>query len=76
MYDITFRTEPKVPITTLKDEREILRTDFFDDAIGFFTYQTQKGGPEQYIKAMQESAGKTMLRRAKYIREHMLRNYT
>lgn len=66
---------PKAPITTLKDGREILRTDFFDDAIGFFSHQTQKSGPKQYIRTMQESAGKTIFRRAKYIRKHALRNY-
>ena len=67
---------PKVPLTTTNGEnQEILRTDFFDDTIGFFHHQTIKDGPELYKEIMRESAGATILKRAKYIRKHALRNY-
>ena len=66
---------PKRPITTNEDGREILSTDFFDDAVGFFHYQASSKAPEPYRATMAESAGRALLARSKYIRKHALRNY-
>jgi RHS repeat-associated protein len=66
---------PKVPITmTNAQGQETLRTDFFDDSLSYFHHQAQGNGSEHYKKMMSEAAGKTIIRRAQYIRDHALRN--
>ncbi|WP_411740707.1 MULTISPECIES: RHS repeat-associated core domain-containing protein [unclassified Pseudomonas] len=67
---------PKTSITmTNALGQETLRTDFFDDSFSFFHHQAQGNGPEPYKTIMSEAAGKTLIRRAQYIRDHALRNY-
>ena len=63
------------PVTTQNESgQEVLRTDFFDDAAGFFHHLARENLPMPEKNRLEEAAGKTIIKRAKYIRQHALRN--
>jgi hypothetical protein len=62
---------PDGPIQGINKAGEnILRTDFFDDAIGYFYHRSKEKIPKNNIRRNQEKAGEVISRRAQYIRDY------
>jgi RHS repeat-associated protein len=75
-FDDSGIPSPNNAITTINSQgREVLRTDFFDNAISLFHLNSTGTGSQHFKTVMSESTGKTIINRALYIRKYALRNY-
>ncbi|WP_082457523.1 RHS repeat-associated core domain-containing protein [Pseudomonas sp. Leaf48] len=61
---------PKQAIITTNNHQEILRTDFFDDAIGHFHHQASRPAPQGYKSRMKKNAGSAYIERSEYIQRY------